>query len=157
MNPVMVVRNQFRILAGGEREPLGRGCWVWCPGCQDAHKINVVSEDGSKDPITWDWDGNLERPTFSPSILCGHSVHLCPPEYTHTEVCQDPDNCGARGHGLAEDGSRTHYLPHAVTPAFGRCHSYIRAGRWEFLDDCAHSLAGKTVDMVSLPDWLVTQ
>lgn len=34
-----------------------------------------------------------------------------------------------------------------------RCHSFIRAGRWEFLSDCTHDLAGQTVDMVPLPDW----
>lgn len=34
------------------------------------------------------------------------------------------------------------------------CHSYVRDGRWQFLSDCEHSLAGQTVDMVPLPDWL---
>jgi len=31
-----------------------------------------------------------------------------------------------------------------------RCHSFVRAGRIEFLSDCTHALVGKTVD---LPDW----
>src|SRR6266550_7162216 len=35
-----------------------------------------------------------------------------------------------------------------------RCHSYIKAGQWEFLSDSSHALAGKTVPMVSVPDWL---
>jgi hypothetical protein len=35
------------------------------------------------------------------------------------------------------------------------CHSFLRAGRWEFLGDCTHKLAGQTVDMVPLPDWVV--
>ena len=30
------------------------------------------------------------------------------------------------------------------------CHSFVRDGRIEFLGDCAHGLAGQTVD---LPDW----
>lgn len=30
------------------------------------------------------------------------------------------------------------------------CHSFVKAGRIEFLSDCTHSLAGTTVD---LPDW----
>jgi uncharacterized protein DUF6527 len=38
-----------------------------------------------------------------------------------------------------------------------RCHSFIKGGRWEFLSDCTHSLAGKTVEMVDLPDWLVSE
>ena len=28
-----------------------------------------------------------------------------------------------------------------------RCHSFVRDGRIQFLDDCTHSLAGKTVDL----------
>jgi hypothetical protein len=35
-----------------------------------------------------------------------------------------------------------------------RCHSYVQSGRWQFLSDCTHNLAGQTVDMVPLPDWL---
>lgn len=35
-----------------------------------------------------------------------------------------------------------------------RCHSFIRQGKWEFLGDCEHDLAGKTVPLVPLPDWL---
>lgn len=31
-----------------------------------------------------------------------------------------------------------------------RCHSFIREGRIEFLSDCHHKLAGRTVD---LPEW----
>lgn len=38
-----------------------------------------------------------------------------------------------------------------------RCHSFLRDGRWEFLGDCTHALAGQTVDMVPLPEWFVMQ
>lgn len=37
----------------------------------------------------------------------------------------------------------------------GDCHSFITAGRWQFLEDSWHSLAGQTVPMVPVPDWLV--
>lgn len=30
------------------------------------------------------------------------------------------------------------------------CHSFIRDGRIEYLSDCTHSLAGKTVDMLDI-------
>lgn len=36
-----------------------------------------------------------------------------------------------------------------------RCHSFLRAGVWEFLSDCSHELAGQRVPMVPLPDFLV--
>lgn len=35
-----------------------------------------------------------------------------------------------------------------------RCHSFIKDGKWEFLSDCTHELAGQTVDMVPLPDYM---
>lgn len=31
-----------------------------------------------------------------------------------------------------------------------RCHSYVKDGKIQFLDDCHHSLKGQTID---LPDW----
>lgn len=54
----------------------------------------------------WDFNGNLERPTFSPSML----IH---PNGVH---CRD--------------------------------HFFVRDGKIEYLSDCEHTLAGKTVDMV---------
>lgn len=35
-----------------------------------------------------------------------------------------------------------------------RCHSYLRDGVWEFLDDCTHPLAGQRVPLPDLPDWV---
>ena len=35
-----------------------------------------------------------------------------------------------------------------------RCHSFLRAGVWEFLSDSLHGLAGQHVPMPDLPDWL---
>lgn len=35
-----------------------------------------------------------------------------------------------------------------------KCHSYIRNGQWQFLDDCKHDLAGQTVDLPEFPGWL---
>ena len=32
----------------------------------------------------------------------------------------------------------------------GVCHSFIRNGKIEYLSDCTHELAGKTIDMVDI-------
>jgi hypothetical protein len=155
----------------GVRTNHGRGCWVWCPGCQASHVFDVVGEDGSRpQKACWDWDGNMERPTFSPSLLAYNSVHLCPPDYAHYAACPDPGNCGERGHVVLDPATLKpvkvgaegetvlgHSNPHAVEPAWGNCHSFLRNGRWEFLGDSQHALAGQTVDMVPLPDWLVRE
>lgn len=84
----------------------------FCPGCRKVHGIAVGQGPGPR----WDWDGNADRPTFSPSILV--RVILPPP--------REPDD-----------------------PPDVICHSFVRAGRIEFLSDCTHALAGQTVD---LPD-----
>lgn len=88
----------------------------WCPGCDDAHTINTN---------TWTWNGDLERPTFTPSVLVGG-------------VQWDPE------YGF-------HKPNHNVAPGAPIvCHSFVTDGRIQFLGDCTHSLAGQTVP---LPPW----
>lgn len=38
----------------------------WCPGCDEAHAINTDAPNsvGAK----WSFDGNVDKPTFSPSV-----------------------------------------------------------------------------------------
>jgi hypothetical protein len=35
----------------------------WCPGCKSQHIVSI------KGATPWDWNGDLEKPTISPSIL----------------------------------------------------------------------------------------
>lgn len=37
----------------------------WCPGCDGAHAIWIGEGSGPR----WSWNGDAERPTFSPSLL----------------------------------------------------------------------------------------
>jgi uncharacterized protein DUF6527 len=39
-------------------------------------------------------------------------------------------------------------------PTMPRCHSFVTDGRIQFLSDCDHALAGKTVDLPDVPGWL---
>jgi len=43
----------------------GGDLMFFCPGCASAHGVSVI--DG-KSP-RWDWNGSLDKPTFTPSIL----------------------------------------------------------------------------------------
>lgn len=88
----------------------GDGIAFWCPGCDEAHTIRTGGPGGQYNQARWDWDGDAELPTVSPSI----------------RVTYD-----------RADGHRC-------------CHSFVRAGKIEFLNDCTHALAGQTVQ---LPDW----
>jgi hypothetical protein len=85
-----------------------------CPGCGESHGIPVRGDH------VWGWNGSVESPTFTPSILVRYPAN-----------------------------------PNAIEEfkewrAERRCHSFVTDGRIQFLDDCTHSLSGKTVD---LPDW----
>ena len=107
-------------------EVRGNRLAFFCPGCEKEHEIFVA-------PGRWAWNGNLERPTFSPSVLCisGHYVDARPSAKCWCTYAQEhPDE--------------------VVYFRCGRCHSFVTDGRIQFLRDCSHALAGQTVD---LPEW----
>lgn len=82
------------------------GIAFWCPGCRGSHAVRTSGGPGPN----WDWDGNVDLPTISPSVL--------------TRMPRP-------------DGDRV-------------CHSFVRAGCIQFLDDCTHDMKGQTT---VLPDW----
>lgn len=43
----------------------GTKYFFWCPGCDCCHQFSV----GRKQSPNWSFDGNMDRPTFSPSLL----------------------------------------------------------------------------------------
>lgn len=149
-NPVMIVRH----LTDQADRPLGRNCYTWCPGCDGLHPFRIVNEDGTPPADghhTWDWDGNLEAPSFNPSLLVYSSVHLCDPK-PHYEVCTLGDACEAIGHYVSPDGPAHVIGCPDGAPGWGNCHSFLRAGVWDFLgDSTAHQLRGHH-PMVPLPD-----
>lgn len=97
----------------------------WCPGCDDTHQIHT-NENG------WGSNGDLERPTFTPSVLV---------RAIQWDVEEHPRETFKR---RAER--------HAGVPAGEHtiCHSFVTDGRIQFLTDSTHALAGQTVD---LPEW----
>jgi len=93
----------------------------WCPGCDSNH---VVPVNQPAPEVTWYFDGNLKSPTLSPSVLVGSHETLTDDYPGWPELITD------------------HYR--RVTPT---CHSFVKAGKIQFLDDCTHELAGQTVPM----------
>jgi hypothetical protein len=47
----------------------GSAIGFWCPGCNGLHIVVVKKPTGS----VWQWDGNVDVPTISPSILVSGS------------------------------------------------------------------------------------
>jgi hypothetical protein len=95
----------------------------WCPGCDEPH---AIKHGGSG----WTWNGDVDRPTFSPSVLVRSGHHV-----DGTRPCW----C---------DWNREH--PEGPTFRCGVCHSFVRDGQIQFLGDCTHRLVGQTVP---LPPW----
>lgn len=101
----------------------GSKAWqFFCPACNSHHA-----------PIEgrWDFNGDYEKPTFYPSILV------------------------RSGHYYKDDGGDcwcTYNAKHPNNPSSFECflcHSFVTDGKIQYLSDCSHKLAGKTVE---LPD-----
>lgn len=54
--------------------------YLWCPGCEDVHAIDVV---GSR---AWQWDGDAEAPTYSPSLLTSYGSVAGQPRLCHSFI-----------------------------------------------------------------------
>lgn len=103
----------------------------WCPGCDEPHALRIKAPGADKG---WTFDGNVEAPTFKPSVLVrgGHFAQHHKPG--------DPCWC-------------TYNAEHPDDPTkfeCSVCHSHVTAGQIKFLKDSTHALAGKTVP---LPDF----
>lgn len=104
------------------------GLMFRCPGCNENHVIYVGAGAGPR----WGYNGDPDKPTFTPSILIrsGHYV----PGHEDQCWCKFNAECVARG----EEASGFNCSV---------CHSFVTDGRIQFLDDCTHALAGQTVDL----------
>ncbi|BBR09272.1 MULTISPECIES: DUF6527 family protein [Aeromonas] len=100
-----------------------------CPGCKMLHGVNVEAEGRPR----WGWNGSVDKPTFTPSILVQWEQGEPP--------CTDLD--------MAEKIHRGEVVQTKVVKV---CHSFVTNGRIQFLGDCTHHLAGKTVDLPLLED-----
>lgn len=88
-----------------------------CPGCECSHYI---------DPNVWGFNGDLEKPTVSPSILVRGTVPITDEE--HEKIMSGKP----------------------FEPKRFVCHSFVRDGQIQFLSDCSHQLAGQTVELPKL-------
>ena len=99
------------------------GLLFHCPGCNMAHQVKHGEGHGPR----WTWNGDMDKPTFTPSINVRFE-HWVPPFRPGTAK---PEN-----QTLVKDV----------------CHSFVTDGRIQFLADCTHALAGQTVDLPPF-DW----
>jgi hypothetical protein len=106
-------------------KPLGGGFFSFrCPGCGNEHVIPTGEGAGAR----WGFNGSLDKPTFTPSILARSGHHI---------AGYDGGDCWCKPDAEGTDRGFSCYL----------CHSFVIDGRIEFLSDCSHALVGQTVDM----------
>lgn len=108
----MSARGFLRTLEGG-------GLMFWCPGCDGAHQVNVGDGPGPR----WGFNGDFDKPTFTPSVLVRGVDRLTDEE-----------------HARVMAGEK-------IEPRPIVCHSFVTGGRIQFLSDCTHALAGQTVHL----------
>lgn len=117
--------------------PDGRITW-WCPGCDGPHTIQTGEGPGPR----WAWNGDAERPTFTPSVLTwwdepanGDDVEALKRDIEAARARREAGATGAEA---------------KIPTASKRCHSFVVDGQMQMLADCTHALAGQTVP---IPPW----
>ena len=94
----------------------------WCPGCEEMHIL----------PDSWQFDGNLEKPTFRPSFK--HS-------------CLQRVFVEGNWTGEWKRDASGNTIPFV-------CHYNLVAGQLQFCSDCTHAMVAKTVPLPQLPQGL---
>jgi hypothetical protein len=92
----------------------------WCPACEQMHSL----------PDSWNFNGDLNKPTFNPSFKTfGHQLEL---------------DAGGNWTGKWKLDAQGKPIPYT-------CHYILTNGILNFCGDCTHSMAGKSVPLPELP------
>lgn len=94
---------------------------IKCPGCEEYHCLTINSPNHSN----WNFNGNFELPTFTPSLLVTTGKYVVP-NYKD----------------LYPEDEWEWFEKSSI-----RCHSFITDGKIQFLSDCTHKLVNQTVDL----------
>ena len=97
------------------------GGWChWCPACGEMHLI----------PDRWHFDGDIEHPTFQPSV-----------SITGTKKVVDENGKWTGEWVTGPDGAPKPYV----------CHYILALGIIRYQPDCSHGYAGQNVQLPELP------
>lgn len=89
------------------------------PGCESFHMI--ATDEPFPNGARWSFDGNVEKPTFDPSVRVNYN-------------------------GSDADQMREHRRAPSAC-----CHYFLRAGVLQFCGDLTHPLAGQHVPLPEIP------
>lgn len=108
-----------------------------CPGCGHLHQYwtnEARLPDGRPYKNQWSFNGNMERPTFTPSLLNTWGKEADP-------NWQEPNEPVGEGNA----------------PWSGRCHLFVTDGMIQYCGDSWHKLKNQTVPMLELSESITSQ
>jgi hypothetical protein len=115
--------------------------YFWCPGCEELHCfVTQRSLDFRPQGPCWDFDGNVDCPTFNPSLIMWTGHYADQRHGIQKESCWCTYNEKLIAEGKEPSGFKC-----------GICHLFLHGGMLQFLGDSTHALAGKTVSLPELP------
>lgn len=94
----------------------------WCPACKEMHPL----------PNGWNFNGNVDRPTFTPSF-----------KHDGLKTMKDSNGQWTGEWEYAANGD----------PIREVCHYILTDGILNFCSDCTHSMAGKSEPIPALPEY----
>lgn len=101
-----------------------------CPGCNCDH--GVWTQKTENNNAVWSFNGDMDKPTFNPSILI-----------RWVGMPDNPEKDENGKYVLDSDGR----IKGAKDMVF---HSFVKDGMIQFLGDCTHELAGQTVEIPNI-------
>jgi hypothetical protein len=110
-------------------EQIEHGWTFYCPACRENH---IFDE-------RWAFDGNMEAPTFTPSLSCGPYWRM-PPGWDYETAPRDEKGELVRGEGERLLGA-----------VEWTCHLNLTNGVLIFHADSTHEFAGKSVPIEDIP------
>lgn len=117
------------------------GIRINCPGCGNKHVLPTDATPFGETPsphyvgrARWHFNGDFDKPSLSPS------VHVRSGHYAYDQTEKGDCYCTYYEEHPQEEQHYSCYV----------CHFFLREGVIEFLGDCTHALAGKTVELAEL-------
>lgn len=100
------------------------------------------------------------RVQFGENDVRLHHYYWCPGCNALHGVAIRPDvNSNGAGWEFSGTLERPTYSPSQLTTygvdSHNVCHTFIREGMIQYLNDCTHSMRGQTVPLPPLPDWFI--
>lgn len=107
---------------------------VCLPGPSRRLFIPVIIKGTREGTGNWTWNGDTEKPTLRPSvlILSGH----------YDKNFKPGDSCWCTYYKENPDKEKVFHC--------FCCHTWINDGQAQFLPDCSHEFAGKTLDLMDV-------